>query len=171
MTTGNFAPLNKNSVSANDDSVAGTIIITTLVFFGINYLIPGLIIFIYTLTCQKRDGHWSKSGWGRYAVWIKIGWFISPLLLVLVTLVVLILNRNHIDNFRISTNKEWVQRMRHEKDANDRQKVKKREAREAREAEEKAEEDGANQPGIGESNYSEFSYGGSPEPKKKKSNF
>jgi hypothetical protein len=61
--------------------------------------------------------------------------------------------------------------MRHDKDANDRQKAQKREAREALEAEENIEKDGANQPGTEESNYSEFSYGGLPEPKKKKSNF
>lgn len=153
--------------SANDASVAGTIIITILVGFGINYLIPGLIIFIYTLTCQKRDGHWSKSGCERYSLWIKIGWFISPLLLMLATVIVLVINRNDDDNFRISTNKEWVQRMRHDKDANDRNKTRKREAREALEAQENPQENGTKPPGSEESNLSESS-NGSPEPKKEK---
>ena len=89
---------------------------------------------------------------------------------MLATVIVLVINRNDDDNFRISTNKEWVQRMRHDKDANDRNKTRKREAREALEAQENPQENGTKPPGSEESNLSESS-NGSPEPKKEKSNF
>merc|ERR1711935_1177692 len=79
---------------------------------------------------------------GRYSIWIKILWFFSPLILILVSLIVMIMNRNELENYRISTSKEWVQRMRHERDANERQKEKARVLREEREAYARAEVNG-----------------------------